>query len=429
MRKYLVIVSILLILISFSVTSQSSPPPARTSPIETPTPTPLTYCGDGIKQYNPPNAARSGGPNNDGNEDCDDGPKGSEQCTSNCVYTKCGDGITQTPNGKRSGGPNNDGNEDCDDGNTVNTDSCVGQCVDAKCGDGYVWKNVEDCEVTDLNWNTCRSLGFDYGNLGCYPPSHPNKCKYDTTDCHYYECRTDSDCKGKSTNIYCQGGDVWGDKAKCYIEDHVCVRGIIEDCNSQNKFCHSRYHVCINCEIDGDCHPSYKCSSSKTTIQKAYCNQYNWLGNLAKPEDWVCDYKSSMACRDGTECVQETDTARCVIKPGEDCEDAYECPYYGNFYCKNNAVYTTDCISGVCNRLGLKIKDCQAGETCVETVFNSKFQARCVPNDRIWPSSTPQTSPIVSEEFIAVVSLDWANDDPKLISDTVETWVNAPLIS
>jgi hypothetical protein len=45
------------------------------------------------------------------------------------------------------------------------------------CGDGLI-QGLEDCEGDDLNNKTCRSLGFDSGNLSCN-----SDCTFDTTGC------------------------------------------------------------------------------------------------------------------------------------------------------------------------------------------------------------------------------------------------------
>ena len=91
-----------------------------------------TYCGDGIVQQ--PNSTGTGGPNNDGYEECDTewmlGQYSycSDQCTIEHL-TYCGDGTVQSPNDVLTGGPNNDGYEQCDDGNDINGDGCSNQCV------------------------------------------------------------------------------------------------------------------------------------------------------------------------------------------------------------------------------------------------------------------------------------------------------------
>jgi hypothetical protein len=89
---------------------------------------PPTFCGDGSVQR--PNDAGTGGPSNNGVEDCDtndlaycnpgqvcdmsidDGDQACK-CTSP-TPTRCGDGSVQRPNSVGTGGLNDDGNEDCD---------------------------------------------------------------------------------------------------------------------------------------------------------------------------------------------------------------------------------------------------------------------------------------------------------------------------
>lgn len=80
----------------------------------------LTYCGDSIVQS----------PNSEGfNEECDDGNLDDDDgCTSSCVEYDpfCGDGNIQTAFG-----------EECDDGNLIDGDGCSHRCKDESCGDGY----------------------------------------------------------------------------------------------------------------------------------------------------------------------------------------------------------------------------------------------------------------------------------------------------
>lgn len=96
--------------------------------------------------------------------------------------TFCGDGIVQTPNDEGTGGPNNDGNEECDtsdpipcvdqegyDGERDCTDCTLGECIPTEsCGDGTINGN----EVCD-----------DGANNGL-----PNFCNIDCTGFTQPEC-------------------------------------------------------------------------------------------------------------------------------------------------------------------------------------------------------------------------------------------------
>jgi hypothetical protein len=115
-----------------------------------------TYCGDGIVQK--PNAAGTGGPNNDGYEQCDGtagvGPHqicdGVYGCTLKTL-TYCGDGIKQSPN--------DDGQyEQCDGNSGVGPhEQCTSDCKIKKltyCGDGIKQSPngegvYEQCDIND----------------------------------------------------------------------------------------------------------------------------------------------------------------------------------------------------------------------------------------------------------------------------------------
>ncbi len=96
-----------------------------------------------------------------------------------CQLTRCGDGFPQNPNGQGTGGPKDDGREDCDDGNLDQGDDCLTSCVWSRCGDGirqspnHAGQN-EDCDLTDLAGQSCE-FG---GTLECYPD-----CSLDTSGC------------------------------------------------------------------------------------------------------------------------------------------------------------------------------------------------------------------------------------------------------
>lgn len=111
----------------------------------------LSYCGDGVKQS--PNMEGTGGPLNNGYEQCDDGNSLlTDTCNNSCVLTTCGDGIIQKINGFGVF-------EVCDDGNKVNTDTCLNNCQIAVCGDGVVRIGVEECDDGNLsNFDGCSSI-------------------------------------------------------------------------------------------------------------------------------------------------------------------------------------------------------------------------------------------------------------------------------
>lgn len=152
-------------------------------------------CGDGVKN---------------GDEQCDgtDGVGESQVCTEECTltdFTFCGDGVMQTPNDAGTGGPLDDGNEECDDGNTDNDDQCDNQCIEKSippppppppvcvgCGGGVqkkprllVTKTVDNplvCPGDMVNYNvTIKNIGNKVGQNLALIDTLPNGFTYATT--------------------------------------------------------------------------------------------------------------------------------------------------------------------------------------------------------------------------------------------------------
>lgn len=139
------------------------------------------YCGDGY--FSSGIDAECDDGNRDNTDQCDTSPVPSERAPESngaCKLTFCGDRELQTPNGQKTGGLNNDGNEECDDGtlNNDNTDQCDtagtalnshGRCTKTYCGDGAKQNQaggngangqVEDCDDGNTdNTDTCDTFG------------------------------------------------------------------------------------------------------------------------------------------------------------------------------------------------------------------------------------------------------------------------------
>ena len=101
-------------------------------------------------------------------EECDDGNEDPHDDCIDCQIAECGDGYIWG------------GHEECDDADDDNTDRCVADCQLAECGDGYIWDDYEDCDGSDLNGQTCQSLGFSGGTLACTNDAY---CSFDTSAC------------------------------------------------------------------------------------------------------------------------------------------------------------------------------------------------------------------------------------------------------
>ena len=91
-----------------------------------------------------------------------------------------------------------EGSEQCDDGALNNNNNrCKTNCVWNTCGDSFICSGSncnnagdpaihEECDIFNLNGQTCQTQGFMGGNLLCYPPSHPLQCTFNTANC--YNC-------------------------------------------------------------------------------------------------------------------------------------------------------------------------------------------------------------------------------------------------
>ncbi len=120
-------------------------------------------CGDGFVDL--------------GAEGCDDGNSDAgDGCSPLCQLEECGNGIL-------------DPGEGCDDGNIDNADSCPdgvnGVCQDATCGDAFIWSTdggTEECDGTNVDNQSCETLGYDYGDLSC------TSCSFNTSLCGIALC-------------------------------------------------------------------------------------------------------------------------------------------------------------------------------------------------------------------------------------------------
>ncbi|MBZ9577879.1 hypothetical protein KJA13_02475 [Patescibacteria group bacterium] len=54
--------------------------------------------------------------------------------------------------------------------------------ITAVCGDGEREGN-EECDGDDLGGQTCQGLGYESGNLSCYPAGGPDECTFNTSNC------------------------------------------------------------------------------------------------------------------------------------------------------------------------------------------------------------------------------------------------------
>ncbi|KKK62479.1 hypothetical protein LCGC14_3003920, partial [marine sediment metagenome] len=91
---------------------------------------------------------------------CDSGYK-CDASTGNpqCILATCGNGV-------------------CDAGEDI---ACPGDCPTLFCDDGII-SGTEQCDG-NLGGETCQSLGFTSGTLGCFSSGSANECTFDTSGC------------------------------------------------------------------------------------------------------------------------------------------------------------------------------------------------------------------------------------------------------
>ncbi len=156
----------------------------------------------------------------DPNEDCDSGGIDTAECDADCTIPECGDDHINQATG-----------EECDSGGADAAD-CDEDCTLPVCGDGHV--NVlsgEQCEGSDLNGNTCESVGFDGGTLAC-----TRGCMFDTTQCYRRICGDGivvpgEECDDGNTDA----GDGCSDS--CTVEPYFVCEG------SEPSVCSCRVYV------------------------------------------------------------------------------------------------------------------------------------------------------------------------------------------
>ncbi len=133
--------------------------------------------------------------------------------TSGCYNSACGDGNVQ-------------GSEACDDGNGSSGDGCSSGCTveigwscsgnpsacEPVCGDGLI-VGGEECDGSNLNGESCTTLGFTAGALSC-----GWSCSLDTSGCTSATCGNGT----LDSNEECEDGNTTpfdGCDAACQVED------------------------------------------------------------------------------------------------------------------------------------------------------------------------------------------------------------------
>ncbi|MEX2017325.1 MAG: DUF4215 domain-containing protein [Candidatus Pacearchaeota archaeon] len=133
----------------------------------------------------------------------------------------CGNGAIET-------------GEKCDDNNLDNNDGCSATCqieIPPECNNNNIAEGNEFCDGTDLNGESCQTLGYDLGTLSCNI-----QCGFDTNQCSDCPAGQVPDGSGGCTlvgNGICDAGetcsnpDCNGQQAQCNVgficQDGGCV--------------------------------------------------------------------------------------------------------------------------------------------------------------------------------------------------------------
>ncbi len=162
------------------------------------------------------------------------------------------------------------------------------------CGDGVV-NGTEECDGTNLDGETCLSLGFSNssGDLGCYSKRTSRECEFDESECVVpsecdpdnddcpkgYACSTGGQCLKESTsgNYECtRNSDCANSNEECI--NNICVEKSL-DCEDEGYFCMSA----ISCDgslLSGySCNTPYKCCSKKISY-----------GTCSSQDGKICSY-------------------------------------------------------------------------------------------------------------------------------------------
>jgi hypothetical protein len=191
--------------------------------------------------------------------DFDDYTSGSLGCTSTCEFDfnscsgpqqpRCGDGVVNRI-GEVCDGTDMDGETCLSMGFSSGTLGCAATCdkyiltgcySEPFCGDGAVNRLGEECDVLDLNAQTCDSLGFSGGQLTCSAD-----CHFDRSNCGMAPyCGDDvrnqlsEDCDGTDLDgLSCQtfgyfGGSL-GCSELCEFDTSSCTEPGVKICGDNN---------------------------------------------------------------------------------------------------------------------------------------------------------------------------------------------------
>ncbi len=330
----------------------------------------LDGCEHGACKEQPP--ACGDNEVNQNSEECDDGPFGSNTCSSQCKFKVCGDAII------------NQNHEQCDDGNNLNGDGCSAQCTIEECGNAIVDHGEECDDGNKLNYDQCTTqckltvcgdnLLSTYNSDGVSEQCDDGNtqsgdgcsafCQAEICGDNIIHHPLGEQCDDGNTN----NGD--GCNAECKVE--VCGNAVVDhgeqcdDGNSQN------YDGCSN-------HCVFQCTEeeiSRVKISEESCDSHE--------SGSITTYRVATRlenCEDSTSTVTEnTCVAQCT--PGAEIKTDIndQCPagYHGEYHAWRKQTYDNYC-NPVWSDWVVDVDECTRDCTPGEVIKHKERELQCDP--------------------------------------------------
>lgn len=233
------------------------------------------------------------------------------------------------------------GNGVCNHLNGEDSDNCHEDCW---CGDGIV-DDVEECDGGNLDFKSCSSFGYDFGNLDCF-----NDCTFDTSDCYYQNDESENTCgngvcESFETCENCVIDCVWetadcGNNGICYLNKEfgrcmpICEYRRPSICGCGEQWIDQAPFGMILNELGPN--PATGCNDESCMGERAYCFVFPEGVDLPKPTN---SNIFSNACNDGTQIGDCSLTRPMICNDGKDL--TYDCSACGcgvGYYCGDNGI-------------------------------------------------------------------------------------------
>ena len=185
----------------------------------------------------------------DGQADCADA-----NCAGDNACNELGECSDNTDN-------DNDGQADCNDTDCANDAACL-----PFCGDGLINQAGEQCEGTNLNGQSCQSLGFISGTITCSAA-----CTFDVTACVVEVCNDGLD-NNNNALIDCQD--------PACASDPLCASGVETFCED---FTDNDGDGLVDCEDQTACQTLPACTPGNTATGGSCATANQCQANNADP--------------------------------------------------------------------------------------------------------------------------------------------------